>query len=153
MKYTKSNFGAVILTLALSALPAVAQAPSSSYVANSTVAPPPSNIGDDPQDSVLTIRKRVDEVNVLFIATDKHGKFVRNLTQNDFSILDDHKPPSAIINFRREVDLPLELGLLIDASGSVNSRFAFEQDAATSFLQKTIRAHFDRAFVVGFNSH
>ena len=33
------------------------------------------------------IKKRVDEVNVLFIATDHHGKFVRNLNQGDFTIL------------------------------------------------------------------
>jgi VWFA-related protein len=100
---------------------------------------------------MLTIHKRVDEVNVLFIATDKHGKFVRDLNQQDFSILDDHKPPQAIVNFRRETDLPLHLGLLIDVSGSVQSRFGFEQDAAVSFLQHSIRAGFDKAFVVGFN--
>src|SRR2546422_10869212 len=42
---------------------------------------------DNPNDdTVLTIKKRVDEVNVLFIATDKHGKFVRNLDEKDFSI-------------------------------------------------------------------
>ena len=151
MKYTKSNFGAVILTLALSALPAAAQAPSSSYVASSS-ATSSSNIGDDPDNSVLTIRKRVDEVNVLFIATDKHGKFVRNLTQNDFNFLDDHKPVQAIVNFRRETDLPLKLGLIIDVSGSVRTRFDFEQDAANSFLQHVIRAGFDKAFVMGFNA-
>lgn len=106
--------------------------------------------GDEPQ--AFTIHKRVDEVNVLFIATDKHGKFVRDLSQQDFTILDDHKPPQSIINFRRETDLPLHLGLLIDVSGSVNSRFDFEQDAAVSFLQHTIRAGFDKAFVVGFNT-
>jgi len=103
-------------------------------------------------DSVLTIRKRVDEVNVLFIATDKHGKFVRNLNQGDFAILDDHKPPQAILNFGHETDLPLELGLLVDTSGSVNSRFAFEQEAAASFLDHTIRAKFDRAFIMGFST-
>jgi VWFA-related protein len=107
---------------------------------------------DDPQSgAMLTIHKRVDEVNVLFIATDKHGKFVRDLNQSDFAILDDHKPPQSIVNFRRETDLPLHLGLLIDVSGSVHSRFDFEQNAAINFLQKTIRAHFDKAFVVGFN--
>jgi Ca-activated chloride channel homolog len=107
---------------------------------------------DDPQSgSLLTIHKRVDEVNVLFIATDKHGKFVRDLSESDFSILDDHKPPQSILNFRRETDLPLHLGLLIDVSGSVEGRFNFEQDAAVTFLQKTIRTGFDRAFVVGFN--
>jgi Ca-activated chloride channel homolog len=45
----------------------------------------------------------------------------------------------------------LHLGLLIDVSGSVNSRFDFEQDAAVSFLQHSLRAGFDKAFVVGFN--
>ena len=107
---------------------------------------------DEPQ-SVVTLHARVNEVNVLFIATDKHGKFVRDLGQNDFSILDDHKPPQAILNFRRETDLPLHLGLLVDVSGSVDSRFDFEQQAATTFLQHTLRAGFDKAFVLGFNSH
>ena len=107
---------------------------------------------DDPQAPIVTLHARVDEVNLLFIATDKHGKFVRDLKQADFTILDDHKPPQSIFNFRRETDLPLDLGLLIDVSGSVNSRFDFEQTAATSFLQNTIRAGFDRAFVVGFNN-
>ncbi len=108
---------------------------------------------DDPQSALITLHARVNEVNVLFIATDKHGKFVRDLNQNDFSILDDHKPPQAILNFRRETDLPLHLGLLVDVSGSVDGRFDFEQNAATSFLQHTLRAGFDKAFIVGFNSH
>ncbi len=108
---------------------------------------------DDPQSGMITLHSRVNEVNVLFIATDKHGKFVRNLNETDFSILDDHKPPQAILNFRRETDLPLHLGLLVDVSGSINSRFEFEQTAATSFMQHTIRAGFDKAFVMGFNTH
>jgi VWFA-related protein len=152
MKYTKFIFALLISVSALGAFPAAAQAPSSAYVARSDSALPPSSTADDPTDSVLTIRKRVDEVNVLFIATDKHGKFVRNLTQNDFSFLDDHKPVQSIVNFRRETDLPLKLGLLIDVSGSVHTRFAFEQDAAISFMQHTLRAGFDKAFVMGFNS-
>jgi VWFA-related protein len=149
MKYTKFIFALLISVSALGAFPAAAQAPSSAYVARSDSALAPSSNADD---SVLTIRKRVDEVNVLFIATDKHGKFVRNLTQNDFSFLDDHKPVQSIVNFRRETDLPLKLGLLIDVSGSVHTRFAFEQDAAISFMQHTLRVGFDKAFVMGFNS-
>jgi VWFA-related protein len=107
-----------------------------------------SDTGDEP---FLTIKKRVDEVNVLFIATDRHGKFVRNLNQNDFSILDDHKPVQSILNFRRETDLPIEMGLLMDVSGSVEGRFGFEKEAAIGFLQHIIRPGYDRAFVVGFN--
>jgi VWFA-related protein len=67
--------------------------------------------------------------------------------------LDDKKPPESIVDFRREIDLPLELGLLIDTSGSVRTRFDFEQAAAVSFLTQTLRAGFDKAFVMGFSSH
>jgi Ca-activated chloride channel family protein len=153
MKYTITTL--VLLSLAgLSAVAQVAgQSPSSAYVATTATAiPAGSSAADDPQDTVLTIRKRVDEVNVLFIATDKHGKFVRNLTQNDFNFLDDHKPVQSIVNFKRETDLPLRMGLLIDVSGSVHTRFDFEQDAANSFMQHVLRAGFDKAFVMGFNS-
>jgi Ca-activated chloride channel homolog len=149
MKYTGFCWGvaAALLAALACATPALAQtdtyAASNAYVSPSTA--------DDDQGSLLTIHKRVDEVNVLFIATDKHGKFVRDLSQNDFSILDDHKPPQSILNFKRETDLPLHLGLLIDVSGSVHSRFDFEQNAAISFLQHAVRVGFDQAFVVGFN--
>src|SRR6266851_2250576 len=140
---------AVSVVLATAGLPALAQAP---YLAASSVALPEASpaIGSD-SDPILTIKKRVDEVNVLFIATDHHGKFVRNLNQGDFSILDDHKPPQSIVNFIRHTDLPLELGLLVDTSGSVRSRFDFEQEAAIGFLQHTLRPNFDKAFVMGFN--
>jgi Ca-activated chloride channel family protein len=130
---------------------AVATSPVSLSIYDGASTSDASTPGDDPQTG-FTIRKRVDEVNVLFIATDKHGKFVRDLNQSDFTILDDNKPPQSILNFRRETDLPLHLGLLIDVSGSVNSRFDFEQDAATSFLMHSVRAGFDKAFVVGFNT-
>jgi Ca-activated chloride channel homolog len=152
MKYTPARTLALLVGIALSC-PLFAQTPyANSYAAlSNSSAYANSSPTDDPQTPLLTIHKRVDEVNVLFIATNKHGKFVRDLNQQDFSILDDHKPPQAIVNFRRETDLPLHLGLLIDVSGSVQSRFGFEQDAAVSFLQHTIRAGFDKAFVVGFN--
>jgi Ca-activated chloride channel homolog len=119
--------------------------------ANSANAAGFTEVDANDNEPILTIKKRVDEVNVVFIATDRHGKFVRNLNQGDFSIFDDHKPVESILNFRRETDLPIELGLLMDVSGSVESRFGFEKDAATGFLQHIIRPGYDRAFVVGFN--
>jgi len=151
MKYTNS-----ILTLLLATFVATGQA-QSAYMAEAprlSASNTASSVADvdEPQNSMITLHARVNEVNVLFIATDKHGKFVRDLNQNDFSILDDHKPPQAILNFRRETDLPLHMGLLVDVSGSVNGRFDFEQNAATSFLEHTLRARFDKAFIVGFNN-
>jgi Ca-activated chloride channel family protein len=153
MKYTGKYFLLAGILMAVAWLPLRAQvtylAPSNALVSSPSSSPDTGQ----PDDSIITIKKRVDEVNVLFIATDRHGKFVRNLNEKDFAILDDHKPPQSIVNFRRETDLPIELGLLIDTSGSVRGRFDFEQDAAVSFLQSTVRPNFDKAFVVGFNGH
>jgi len=123
---------------------------TSAYVAAPASA---SDFDSNDPGSVITIQKRVNEVNVLFIAMNKHGKFVRDLSKNDFNILDDHKPPQAIVNFSQQTDLPLQMGLLVDTSGSVHGRFQFEQDAAVGFLQHTIRTNYDHAFVMGFNSH
>lgn len=158
MKYT--NWTLRLLTLLLAIFLSAAQSRAQSAYVSGAPSLSAYNAGsgtaenaDDPPSAMITLHARVNEVNLLFIATDKHGKFVRDLNQNDFSILDDHKPPQAILNFRRETDLPLHLGLLVDVSGSVGSRFDFEQHAATSFLQHTLRAGFDKAFIVGFNSH
>ncbi len=134
----------------VAAAPAVAVSNGANYPAVVDVSS--SNTADvNADEPIITIKKRVNEVNLLFIATDRHGKFVRNLNQNDFSILDDHKPVGNILNFRRETDLPIEMGLLVDVSGSVSSRFGFEKEAATGFLQHMIRPRYDRAFVVAFN--
>jgi len=129
----------------------VVAASAVSVSSTSSALPEAADREDESDEPMLTIKKRVNEVNVLFIATDRHGKFVRNLNQSDFSIFDDHKPVESILNFRRETDLPIELGLLMDVSGSVQGRFGFEKGAATGFLQHLIRPGFDRAFVVGFN--
>jgi Ca-activated chloride channel homolog len=146
MKYTGLVF-CVVTAVQVANTPAPAQ---NAYVASSSALSVSSAAVDT--NSVITIRKRVNEVNVLFIAMDKHGKFVRDLNQNDFSFLDDHKPPQQIVNFSQQTDLPLQMGLLIDTSGSVRGRFQFEQDAAVGFLQHTIRPHYDHAFVMGFSA-
>jgi len=106
----------------------------------------------EPDDPVTTFRSRVDEVSLVFTVTDKHGRFVKDLARDDFMILDDNKPPQAVVSFRGEANLPLRLGLLIDASNSVRDRFRFEQEAAVEFLNQNIRPRYDQAFVLGFDS-
>src|SRR5262249_378028 len=99
-----------------------------------------------------TIPVRVNEVNVVFTVTDKHNRYVKDLKKEDFKVLDDEKPVEGMRSFRHETDLPLQVGLLIDASGSIRERFKFEQESAIEFLNETIRPKSDRAFVLGFDS-
>ena len=99
-----------------------------------------------------TITATVNEVNVIFTVTDKHGRFIKDLKREDFKVLDDNKPPAQIRDFRSETDLPLRVGLLIDASNSIRDRFKFEQEAAIEFLNQIVRPKKDLAFVLGFDS-
>ena len=124
--------------------PAAATAPAP---AAATGAPP-----SDEDPSVTTIRKRVDEVNVIFTVTDKHGRYVKNLTKSDFRVLDDKALQSQVVSFSNETNLPLRVGLLVDASNSVRDRFKFEQAAAIEFLNQIIRPSFDKAFTIGFDT-
>ena len=104
-----------------------------------------------PDEPVYTVRETVSEVHLVFTVTDKQGHYIKDMKKNDFKILDDRKPPEDILNFSSETDLPLQVGMLIDASESVSSRFTFEQEAAIEFLKETIRPKYDQAFVVGFD--
>ncbi len=98
------------------------------------------------------IRVGTNEVNVVFTVTDKHGRRVTDLKQNDFHFMDDRKPAVEIRSFHAETNLPLQAGLLIDASSSVRDRFKFEQQSAIEFLNQTVRKRYDQAFVVGFDA-
>jgi VWFA-related protein len=112
-----------------------------------------ANIPPSGEDTPLaTIRKRVDEVNVIFTVTDKHGRYVKDLSKSDFRVLDDRKPQPQVVSFSSETNLPLRVGLLIDASNSVRDRFKFEQAAAIEFLNQIIRPNFDKAFTIGFDT-
>ena len=107
--------------------------------------------GDVKIEKIPTVRVRTDEVNVVFTVVDKDGKFVRDLKQDQFRILDNKVPPRQIMNFSPQTNLPLHVGLLIDASNSIRDRFQFEKDSASEFLYEIIRPKSDRAFVLAFD--
>ncbi|MGB9408753.1 MAG: VWA domain-containing protein, partial [Terracidiphilus sp.] len=97
------------------------------------------------------IRLGVNEVNLIFTVTDKHGHYIPNLQQSDFALLDDGRAPARVNTFHQQINLPLRVGVVIDASTSIRSRFQFEQQSATEFLLQILKAKSDRAFVMGFD--
>jgi len=143
---------AALLVLAMQLL-APGQTPEQSYTAPQSAAqqPPEQNSGRSENGDVPRIRVGINEVNVVFTVTDKHGKFVTDLKQADFRFVDDNKPAAEIRSFHAETNLPLQVGLLIDASNSVRDRFRFEQESAIEFLNQTVRRGYDQAMVVGFD--
>jgi len=104
--------------------------------------PPPSaatSTDKKVEDSAGTFSTGVREVNVVFSASNWHGHFVSNLSPSDVRVFDNGKQPESLTYFFHEADLPLRVGILIDASGSVEHLFGAEQKAAAIFLKETLR--------------
>jgi len=116
------------------------------------VTPPGFENQDEARDPAATITIGVNEVRVIFTVTDKHGRYIKDLKKTDFRVIDDNKPAQEIRSFHAETDLPLQVGLLVDASNSVRDRFKFEQEAAIEFLNSIVRPRYDVAMTVGFDS-
>ncbi|MGD0546744.1 MAG: VWA domain-containing protein [Terracidiphilus sp.] len=125
-------------------------APPVAKPAPPAAAQPPADLQADQDLKPIPIN--VNEVNLIFTVTDKHGHYIPNLKQSDFALLDDQKAPAKVISFHQQINLPLRVGVVIDASTSIRSRFEFEQQSATEFLLQILKAKSDRAFVMGFDS-
>jgi Ca-activated chloride channel family protein len=93
----------------------------------------------------------VSRVNMLYTVSDKKGRFVTDLTKDDFEVFETKKPQT-IIEFAAETDLPLRLAILIDTSNSIRDRFHFQQEAATAFIDGTVRPEHDKAMIVSFDT-
>jgi VWFA-related protein len=155
----KRLLAAAVSLIVILPFTALAQSPQEasaqgSGTAQQAKATPDQKAADSPDNSdqaLPTIRARADEVNVVFTVMDKKGRHITDLKQNDFRVVDDNKPPEQIRSFQAETNLPLQVGLLIDASNSVRDRFKFEQESAIEFLNQTIHPGKDQAFVIGFD--
>ncbi|HEX7157648.1 MAG TPA: VWA domain-containing protein [Edaphobacter sp.] len=99
---------------------------------------------------IPTIRVQVNEVNLIFTVTDKKGRFITGLARENFGLLDDGRPPEAVLRFEQQTNLPLRVGIMLDTSSSIRQRFQFEQDSAVEFLLQILHRN-DRAFVMGFD--
>jgi Ca-activated chloride channel family protein len=125
--------------------------PQSPSAPPATAAQPPAAPDNSGTDDAFKVKAIVNEVRVVFTVTDRHGRYIKDLKENDFRVMDDQRP-AELHSFHSETDLPLQVGLLVDASNSVRDRFKFEQEAAIEFLNSMIRPGYDKAFVVGFDA-
>jgi Ca-activated chloride channel family protein len=82
---------------------------------------------------------------------DSRGAFVESLTKDDFEVLED-AVPQKIAFFSRSSDVPLTLGLIVDASGSQEHFSKQHKRDLEVFLQEVLGPK-DRAFMVCFGNH
>jgi len=99
--------------------------------------------------SMETLKVRVNVVQLFFNVKDKKGALIPNQTKNDFELLEDGKPQT-IKYFTAESNLPLTLGILIDSSGSQMRVLEMEKEVGGAFLNNILREK-DEAFVIDFD--
>ncbi len=136
----------LVLTAAVVILAMAASAQSEETPQLSTGPPSPEEL-----DEATRIRLDVTRVNILFTVSDKRGRFVTDLTKDDFEVIES-KTPQQILEFSALSDLPLRLAILIDTSNSIRGRFRFIQEAAVEFINSVVRPDVDKATVVSFDT-
>jgi VWFA-related protein len=104
---------------------------------------------DEKTAAVLTVN--VNEVDLAFAVTDRHHRWITNLSEDEVQLRDNGEPPDSVRLFQSRKGLPLRLGLLVDTSDSVVLQFGFEKDAAALFIRQMVDPAKDQAFVLGFN--
>jgi Ca-activated chloride channel family protein len=86
----------------------------------------------------ITLHVDVKLVNLFVNVTDRNGSIVGGLGRDDFSVTEDGRPQKIAI-FERQSELPLNLTLAIDTSGSVKKDMAEEAEAARHFTHALLR--------------
>src|SRR5215218_2612039 len=143
-----------VLALALAA--ASASAGTGARAQQQTQSPPaaqqqqkPAQRPDETIDDDEVERVETDLTNVLFTATDRNKRFIRNIQQEDVVVLEDGVPQQ-VFTFQRNVDLPLSLAILIDTSNSQERTLPEEKRAAQQFVDTVIRPNKDEVAVLTF---
>jgi Ca-activated chloride channel family protein len=101
-------------------------------------------------DGQAQIQVKVNLVNVSFVARDSRGALVNDLTQDDVEVFED-AVPQKISHFARSQDVPLRLGVVVDASGS-QDHFSKQHDQDLDVFFKDVLGPKDRVFLVGFRN-
>ena len=85
-----------------------------------------------------TFRMDVKLVNLFVNVTDKNGAIVGGLGQNDFKVWEDGRPQEITL-FERQSEIPLNITLAIDTSGSTFKDLNLEQSASKKFVHALLR--------------
>jgi Ca-activated chloride channel family protein len=111
---------------------------AAAFAAQAQTAAPASDGAAESPDAPYVLKVNVKLVNVFANVTDATGAIVGGLTKGDFKVTEDGRPQEISV-FERESELPLNLVLAIDTSGSVHKDLPLEQDAARKFVHALLR--------------
>ena len=121
--------------------------PAAAQQSNSPAAVPTATPPIEEEEGVTKIE--TESVNVLFTAQDRNRRLLLTLKPEDIQIFENGQLQT-IIDFSRQVDLPMSLAILIDTSLSQQRTLPEEKSAAIAFLDSVIRPDRDEVAVISF---
>src|SRR5262245_46080171 len=95
------------------------------------------------------VRVDVRLVNIIATVTDEAGRYVGNLTADDFLVQEDGAPQK-ISHFSQDHDVPVSVGVILDTSGSMERKIRTAVDAVDRFIKRTHED--DEVFLITFSS-
>ena len=101
-----------------------------------------------------SFRTKVDVVDVSCIVRDRRGRYVEDLTRQDFQVYEDGVLQELLF-FHQEktrTKRSLSVALVMDSSASVKDKLAFEQEAAIEFFGGILTRPGEAGAVVQFDS-
>jgi len=101
------------------------------------------------QGSMFVFKKQVQEVVLHATVVDEQGHLVTGLDRSAFSV-SENGVPQAVTSFRRE-DVPVEIGIVVDNSGSMRDKRAQVNQAVLNLIRA--RNSEDQIFVVNFGQN
>jgi VWFA-related protein len=153
-----SLMGVTLFALGWIVISASSQSPQSNQQrprtvgGNQNTSPPAnqqqSNSSAEEVDEGDVVRVETQLVSVPAVVTDKSGRPLASLKQDNFVVLEDGKPQH-LTNFAT-TEAPFEIALLLDTSGSTREELGLIRDAANAFLN-ALRPG-DRIAIVAFNN-
>jgi Ca-activated chloride channel homolog len=123
--------------------PAASNQPAAQEPESQPSAQPPSA---DDQGSMFVFRKQVEEVVLHATVTDEQQHLVTGLDRSAFQVF-ERGVPQTITSFRRE-DVPVEMGIVIDNSGSMRDKREKINEAVMDLIRTSNPK--DEIFVVNF---
>ena len=108
----------------------------------------PTNTSAEEVDEGDVVRVETQLVTVPAVVTDKTGRPLSMLKQENFTLFEDGKPQQ-LTNFAT-TETPFEIALLLDTSGSTREELGLIRDAANAFIA-ALRPG-DRIAVIAFNN-
>jgi Ca-activated chloride channel homolog len=100
------------------------------------------------QSGMFVFKKQVEEVVLHATVVDDQQRLVTGLDRSAFTVF-QHGVPQTVTSFRRE-DVPVEIGIVVDNSGSMRDKRAKVTDAVLNLIRTSNPR--DQVFVVNFGA-